>query len=196
MVLDGESWNVIPVTRYAKGMSRGLYFEEASDVDIEYCGTFYYHEPESTTLLAYKTSESFFNKYTCAKELDPSDLATDILEDVENNTLLMYIKGKLPKNLMLTPLEAYDLKFIPEKWTREEVTSLPQNKRYVGKTIGLYALEDLLDQIICELAQEANLDIVVLRNMSGIYQVVTEILDVRKREDSFKSLLYLEEKLI
>ena len=62
MVLDGESWNVIPVTRYAKGMSRGLYFEEASDVDIEYCGTFYYHEPESTTLLAYKTSESFFNK--------------------------------------------------------------------------------------------------------------------------------------
>ena len=52
VTIDGEVWSVIPVTRYAAGMSKGLYWDERPQ-DI--CGTFYYHEPESTTYLAYKT---------------------------------------------------------------------------------------------------------------------------------------------
>ena len=47
-----EVWKVLPVTRYASGMSRGLYYDERPK---DTCGTFYYYEPESTTYLAYKT---------------------------------------------------------------------------------------------------------------------------------------------
>ena len=44
---------LLPVTRYTAGMSKGLYMQ-GSNVDSqgkEYCGTFYYLEPESTTFL-------------------------------------------------------------------------------------------------------------------------------------------------
>jgi hypothetical protein len=37
---------LIPVVRYAKGMSRGMY-QESSQKEDEYCGTFYYFEPDS-----------------------------------------------------------------------------------------------------------------------------------------------------
>ena len=60
--INDELWNVLPVTRYAAGMKRGLFFGEEPPVDV--CGTFYYYEPESTTLLAYKTKRSSFNKTT------------------------------------------------------------------------------------------------------------------------------------
>ena len=55
----------------------------------------------------------------------------------------------------------------------------------------LYGLEDVWDQPLCVGASKAGYDIVVLENMVGKYQVVTEVLDTRSREDSFSSLLYV-----
>ena len=55
VTLDGEDWRVLPVTRYAAGMSKGLFYETQRPEGT--CGTFYYLEPESTTYLAYKKIE-------------------------------------------------------------------------------------------------------------------------------------------
>jgi hypothetical protein len=67
---------------------------------------------------------------------------------------------------------------------------LSDKKFYVGKLLELYAVEDELDQQICRLAKEQDIDIIILTNMVGSHQIVTEILDTRNREDSFKSLVY------
>ena len=53
--------NYLPVTRYAEGMSRGLFF---GDLGNTFCGTFYYLERESKVFLGYKTSLTFPNKYS------------------------------------------------------------------------------------------------------------------------------------
>jgi hypothetical protein len=99
--LDGIIWNVIPVSRYASGMSKGLFFD-SGDAQKEYCGTFYYYEPESTTYLAYKTKRIFFNKYDCQLTLGDNHLA----EFDTNKIFMAYYQGKLPRDLIMTPDQA------------------------------------------------------------------------------------------
>jgi len=195
IVLSDEQWKVIPVTRYASGMSKGLYFTE---IGTEYCGTFYYYEPESTTLLAYKTSESHFNKYTAVKAL--LDQGTDVdtmnlLNQLANNRYFMaFVSGVLPKDLMLTPTEY--ISFITQNPNIENPSIQSDiisdnSKHYVGTILSLYALEDGFDQPLCELGRDKNLSIIILESMIGSHQVVTEVLDTRPREESFRSLVYI-----
>lgn len=56
-----------------------------------------------------------------------------------------------------------------------------------------YALEDNFDQPICTLAKAKvkGYDIVIFTDMVGSHQILTEILDVRDRGDSFRQLAYL-----
>ncbi len=93
IILNHERWNVIPVTRYAAGMSKGLYNKETKK---NFCGTFYYNEPESTTLLAYKTSRTFFNKTHAMMELDPGWDYTGMLKGTPN--LFKHMNGRLPSD--------------------------------------------------------------------------------------------------
>lgn len=58
---------LLPVTRYAQGMSQGLYYKNI-DSDLQ-AGTYYYHEPESRTFLKYKTMLTFKNKYQAFRTL-------------------------------------------------------------------------------------------------------------------------------
>lgn len=60
------------------------------------------------------------------------------------------------------------------------VDDLPQTKRYVGY------------QEICLDGKQIGLDIIVLTHMIGLYQVVTEMLDTRNRDECFASLVCLE----
>ncbi|CAK7995033.1 Hypothetical protein POVR1_LOCUS551 [uncultured virus] len=104
--IDGEKWNVLPVTRYAAGMSRSLFFNDTTGQ--KYCGTFYYLEPESTTLLAYKTSVTFFNKTHAMMHLDPEWNVTSKEKFItENPNIADHINGILPPNLMMTPMEYF-----------------------------------------------------------------------------------------
>ncbi len=183
--LDGKVWNVIPVTRYAAGMSRGLYYGDESNDG--FCGTFYYKEDESTTLLAYRTSRTFFNKTHAMIELDPGWSSEDFL--LATPDILKHMNGKLPKDLRLTPQEYY--KLYPKQVSSDFVKSLPQLKYYAGKKLGLYAEEDNFDQNICNLASNKGIDILILTHMVGSHQIVTEVLDTRSRDNSFKSLIYV-----
>lgn len=194
--INGENWKVIPVTRYSKGMSRGLYYKQNEN---EYCGTFYYYEPESTTLLAYKSSRSFFNKYIAIKALNSKLLNSKLLNNPEieqnltnNQVFQAHINGILPRNLMLTPSEY--VRFARQYGLfHNSRVPINETKHYVGKLLSLYALEDSFDQPLCEAGKHNNLDIIILESMTGSHQIVTEILDTRARADSFKSLIYIRD---
>lgn len=193
ITIAGDSWNVIPVTRYAKGMSKGLYFSE--DLPQDSCGTFYYYEPESTTLLAYKTKMSAFNKTDAMKKLGILDLTDSNIYDIAYE-MDKHINGYYPKDLILTPSNAAYLYrwrhgYEEDLYYDINPNSIPQTPHYAGNYLDLYAEEDKFDQPLCKAANNNNFDIVILENMVGSFQIVTEILDTRSREDSFKSLIYL-----
>lgn len=192
IIINDERWNVIPVTRYAAGMSRGLYNVEPGSDDF-YCGTFYYNEPESKTLLTYKTSRTFFNKTHAMMELDPDWDYTGMMEN--DPDLFKHMNGELPGDLRLTPQEYYELYSENHynkhgiHYTNEFIDTLPAIKHYIGKELDLYAEEDEFDQNICIIGKEMGIDIIILTNMIGSHQIVTEVLDTRSRDESFQSLV-------
>lgn len=178
----------IPVVRYSTGMSRGLFYGERPD---DVCGYFYYYEPESTTFLKYNTVISAFNKteaiYQLVTELDErdGDIFEKIMEFMKKRKVEKYFsmhsEGKLPKNLLMTAEEYSWLKM-------EKIPPASSRKVYTGVKLGLYADEDDLDQKLCSLARYLGYDIVILTNMIGSHQVVTEVLDTRG--DSFSHLWF------
>lgn len=217
--------NMVPVTRYATGMSRGLYFNEDSVEDdedskeprekTEYCGTFYYHEPESNAYLKY-------NRALVAK--DKSE-ASDILRhgvggrrrylNTLKDLVLRSIEKDPEQNLMFTPSEfwSYIRRLMKDETLGERVVGIQLSKTveammkavdnpdlrhddrryYCGHVLDVYAMEDVLDQPVCEEARKQGYDIVILERMVGSRQIVTEVLDVRPREESFKNLYFLEQ---
>ena len=200
VTIDADVWNVIPVARYASGMSRGLFYK---DQPRDTCGTFYYLEPESTTYLAYRTELRAFNKTEAAIALDIFDEDASDIEDI----ILKHSRGTYPRDLILTPEQAYAIfPYEPIPDQASEQLRYPRTKlqsRYVGVGsrphysgvyLELYAEEDVWDQPLCIGARDAGYDIVVLESMIGRYQVVSEVLDTRSREDSFASLLYVVEQ--
>lgn len=182
---QGEDWFVIPVTRYAHGMKQGLYFGEDS---ANFCGTFYYFEPESTTYLAYKTFLSSFNKYTAMVDMDSEMIKNN---DFQTTTSFRkYVDGILPADLMFTPDEYIQ---ISPKSMFPLNRYKPKNNKKHYNDLSMYALEDELDQPLCVLGKQQGYDIIVLKNMPGQFQVVTEILDTRDRVESFRHLIYIED---
>lgn len=193
--INGELWNCLPVTRYAEGMSKGMYHQDTNDENnssSDFCGTFYYHEPESTTFLAYKTSRTFFNKTDALIRLGDELDDEFINPEFTMKELRMHMDGTLPADLMMTPMEYINLTTDPmNKLTRiNEAMDVPNIPYYVGLQLNLYAAEDEHDQELCEAGKDANIDIIILTHMVGSHQVVTEILDTRDRLESFRSLIY------
>src|SRR5205814_7915721 len=121
-------------------MSRGLYYDDGGNG--KYGGTFYYLEPESTTLLTFKKEKSrtYRNKYQAALNLMVS--MDGLPELCEYQRKYFMGTSMLPKDLKLTPLEL--LKFIESVehescyWLLNRIKSkyatlIPQTKEYVGK---------------------------------------------------------------
>ncbi len=186
--INGDTWNTIPVTRYAEGMSKGLYNEESTK---EFCGTFYYNEPESLTYLTFRTYRIYFNKTDALDKLGQEFNTEYINLDFVDPTLRDHMNGVLPVNLMMTPSEYTNYKMTKSKLYRPINNNPPEIKTYVGGHLNLYALEDPLDQDLCTTAAEYGIDIVILTNMVGSNQIVTEVLDTRSRMISFSNLVYV-----
>ncbi|CAH6420739.1 Hypothetical protein POVR2_LOCUS241 [uncultured virus] len=180
VVIEGRVWNVVPVTRYAAGMSKGLYY---NDRPKDTCGTFYYLEPESKTYLAYRTALTAFNKTEAAIALDVYDESGMSVEE----RMLQHSRGTYPRDLMMTVGETQ----ITYPFRVQDASLDDDDRHYAGVYLDLYAEEDVWDQPLCIAAREAGYDLVILENMVGKYQVVSEVLDTRSREDSFGSLLYV-----
>jgi hypothetical protein len=189
---------MIPITRYATGMSSGLYYNETKET--HYCGTFYYYEPESTVFLKY-------NRMLKAKDKkEAADILGINLEDYESLTGFildkLISKGENP-SLMFTPKELHiflnEIEMIDSsdsfgdiKFTGKE-QKLPPIKYYCGHVLNVYAEQDFLDQPLCRAASEQGYDVILLTHMVGSRQVVSEVLDTRPRMESFDNLYYLQE---
>jgi len=122
-----EGWSALPVTRYAEGMSKGLYYKDRPK-DVH--GTFYYHEPESTTFLIFKRSKIFFNKTECYRKLAGEDpLKT-------NPKILKHISGEIPENLLI---EGRYIGYADDLYAKED---------YLDQDICLLGREMKLDVIV------------------------------------------------
>ena len=186
VTLDGEQWHTVPVTRYAEGMSRGLFYE--GETPSRFCGTFYYLEEESSTLLSYRTALTAFNKTDACEQLGVLNKHTENYSLDDYDMLRQHIDGYFPRDLILTPV---DVNAMDPRYPGIDPVTVTPTPMYAGKRLGLYAAEDGLDQILCNAARSAGYDIVILEAMVGSFQVVTEVLDTRSRQDSLRSLVYV-----
>lgn len=207
LLLGQDLHNALPVTRYAQGMSKGLYFGENKD----YCGTFYYYEPLSTTYLIYKEALIFKNKHEAYKSLyqmgiehnilfEPEDNLEDEIDERMHHSIAAFAEDyygikkhgfDYPEDLMLTPLQYYAIAKNAIRHGHDIVQDLPERRYYVGQLFGLYALEDIYDQAICLTASSLGIDILIFTHMVGSHQIVSEVLDTRKRMESLKNLVYV-----
>lgn len=215
VLVDGVTWNAIPVTRYTAGMRRGLYLGLSREE--EFCGTFYYNEVESDTFLAYNTKRIYRSKYEAILDLDPdlkisksrgvdfdkfNTLAKGYLLKKGIGSLVMRTKVarqskkfeeiRIPDDLVLSAIDAQKILYPTDLQKILEAKLVPKNeKKYIGPELELYALEDELDQSLCYAARLKGIDIIIFTNMVGSHQIVIEILDSRSRRESFDNLIYL-----
>ena len=176
----------VPVARYATGMSGGLYFGDTQGT--QYCGTFYYLEPDSNVFLYFKSALRVKDKIAAAEMLDV-DINMEDLHVVEPDD-----------DLYMTPQDFFDkypekvigIDYDPnETYNLEELFPNLQydRKYYVAHILNYYADQDSLDQAICEAAKTEGYDVIILEKMVGSRQIVSEVLDVRDRMESFDNLV-------
>jgi hypothetical protein len=205
---DDSSSMSIPVTRYSTGMSKGLYFEETGS---EFCGTFYYYEPESETYLTFESYRIYRNKFEAVQDLyiesgintpiESPDIETyeDSLDDFTDEELAKDLRyrefvhdyfedpRKFPNDLEMTPKEFENLGIQVNLQSPNGVPNIP---RYIGAIASLVAKGDMYDQLICNTAKDLKIDIIIFTHMIGSHQIVPEVLDTRSRFDSFSHLAY------
>tara|TARA_R110002072_G_scaffold45565_4_gene126753 strand:+ start:41401 stop:42498 length:1098 start_codon:yes stop_codon:yes gene_type:complete len=180
----------IPVTRYSDGMSRGLFYR-GNDEKNDYCGTFYYYEPESTTFLTFTTSKTYKNKYEAVVDLagETKNFTEPAIDQYYNAEQKIFTRPMdYPDDMRMTPKEYYEN--VRSEMLPDAYKDLRDVKHYIGKKIKLYAVEDMYDQSICNIHKKLGTDIVILTHMVGSRQIVTEILDTRERSLSFGALSY------
>lgn len=186
----------LPVTRYVASDKNSLFYQSS---DTNYCGTFYYFEPESSTRLTFESYCRFSNKYQAYLSLslqlglyiEPIAIKT-FKQGIAPNLVNKFFKNDDVKAVYASPQQLYEQ--YPSKFNHESQKLLATLKNdeviYLGQWLGAYAKEDIFDQLICELAQEAGYDIVILEHMIGSHQLTTEILDTRSRIKSLDSLVF------
>jgi hypothetical protein len=78
----------------------------------------------------------------------------------------------------------------------EETKYLPINKEYKSNITYsymknlFYAMEDELDQVLAQALMFFGYDVVIFGRMAGMYRVVSEVMDLRSRENSLKNLCW------
>jgi hypothetical protein len=124
--------------------------------------------------------------YTVSEELEKKALRK-IDTYMESSLNEFWEHGGYKPDLMYTPEEAA----VVQGSSDTDYKTVPQVPLYYGNVFGLYAEEDLFDQVLCLLAREIGIELVVLSRMVGAKQVVVEVLDSRSREDSLKNLVFV-----
>jgi hypothetical protein len=187
----------LPVVRY-----EGIYYSNVR-TNNEYCGTFYYYEPNSNVFIDLGNVLITGNKYDALRELSDEDWSEDISVSLarlksgkpytEEETIA-YRRYKLSD---FTEIDKFFTKILTDE---EDVDSyklkfngvnlnplfIDSTGEYYGNIF--YAILDDLDQIICDLARHKGYDTIILQREPGNYRAVTEILDTRQRPNSFLSL--------
>jgi hypothetical protein len=193
--VDGKLF--LPVTRYGKSAQHGTYYGEddfAQSPRTDFCGTYYYWEPESDVFLNLGKNLFFPNKIMALYHFDPKN---PLLGEILRKYLLFiwaedYIDHSLEKNntentkaLLRLFNGTLDPMFLFDDLYRD-----PKG-HYMGSIF--HAKEDVLDQALCQSAKKAGYDTIILSQMPGGSRVVSEVLDVRSRTDSLENLYWVVE---
>ena len=100
----------------------------------------------------------------------------------------MFTAAEVAALVDLTKRWDYD----PDDASTHYIIPEPDLSQYAAHFWEIYGKEDVFDQSVAKMADYFGYDIVILENMVGSHQVVTEVLDCRSRVDSFASLIYEE----
>jgi hypothetical protein len=188
---------VIPVSRYAEGMTRGLYF--TGEIG-EFCGTFYYLEPDSKVWLnigsRYVTKVNkvglamyLFEKMKVKKDKAAmSNLANVIgyVADLISNA----IRDELEVEIETARKEYF---YFSEHGHFQDLNIDENFRMSDGRFFGaIDSLEDALDQIICYYSKLVDIDVIILTKMTGHGRLVSEVLDTRSRQESISNLYWEE----
>lgn len=149
----------IPIVRYAKNTEQGTYYD--LNRKEKYCGTFYYYEPGSSFYLNSEKTLVAPNKLMALFRLTNRKTIIEIIE-----------KSKI------SPDNSDELK-----------SMLEDGYNFEEYDRNLYAVEDIFDQKLCEEVDRQGYDVVLLTLMTGKNRLVSEVLDVRMRSESFKSIV-------
>jgi hypothetical protein len=202
---EGETWS-IPVTRYQEGMS-GLYYGHRRIPErTQFCGTFFYFEPDSDSHLLTTRLVVAKNKFNACKFVG---IGLDAIYDMYHGHWLMASKQGLFKLIFIELLsddwmEAVDdesgeypdqdlrLRQLLAILYNGEVSEEDRKNgwRYDFDTHHpeLYAFEDALDQGLCLHAESSDIDTILLTHMTGESRLVSEVLDTRKRKKLFENM--------
>lgn len=187
-VPEGERYkHFFPVTRYASGMHKSLFF--GSNDQAQYCGTYYYLEPESSCFLYLKNPLFAKNKVDAYEKLSGSPLPENDSRAGDAELAQKYVGD----DLNYTPGQY--ITAIGQSPGSKKNMALNWNRTFFcGFILGVYALEDGFDQDICELAKDKKHDGIVLEHLVGSRQIVAEVYDTRSRQESLENLHFLEER--
>jgi hypothetical protein len=205
----------IPVVRYALGMRNGCYFDP--DPNKKWLGTFYYWEPESGCYLKmgkkYKFNY-FETKLHCALEMmeqieDPELLGVleqnmkSVYDELKENFYkfyeeeAMYFENKINQaNEADENLEQILISDFKRLFSGKSTKFLPIDLKYQSLIHGIYmkelfyASEDALDQVLAKCLMLLGYQVAIFGRMAGSYRIVTEVLDVRSREESLSQLCW------
>jgi hypothetical protein len=175
---------LLPIVRYEAGMSRGLYYETAEG---EFCGTYFYFEPDSGFYLESDTTYVASNKISAAIQLGLS------VEKLYRDEAESWGRGRAD------PLAAYlaEFGYHDRKLTAEELlvriiheSLLIDDKNYRTAAHPHYAFEDVLDQPLCMVGREMGVDCFLFKYCSTRTRVVSEVLDNRPRDICYNHIYY------
>lgn len=178
-----------PVNRYQLGEVG--YLTVIGHEENQWCGTFYYYEPESPFFLYAPRVLVSWNKITACLDLD---MDFDTVAHIVYESRKTWIKFDQNDN----EIEGYpnNMGFNVAGTTKQEqwtnVTRAYQHRK-IDPTIHIpefYAAEDAFDQPLCLLAAQNQIDVIILKYMTGETRVVTEILDTRDRTASFSNIIF------
>lgn len=189
---------VIPISRYSQGINTGLYHNQPHTQS--YCGTFYYVEPSSYTLLSMGSIDKILirpNKLLMAEYMASNvQLSYNIRSLLQHQIDDVYegIVYRVRSDELLNG--QYDDAFIKDQFKIFNTTGVSSifkfNHNYQVNGIynnWIYSLEDYLDQPLCLAGKYLGFNVLIFSKMVGIHRFVEELLDTRSREISFKSLI-------
>jgi len=138
--------------------------------------------------ISYLTSRIYKNKYEAIQSLCKEfNIKNEIISPHWFKDIKKFYENpeQIPSDMKMIPYEYTNMNDpdVEEEYL-EYLKTISEHRHYVGKNLYLY------DQDICMIARDNNIDIIVLTDMVGSHQIVTEILDTRQRNDSLSSLIY------
>jgi hypothetical protein len=131
------------------------------------------------------------------KENKQKFLGTFYYFDIDSEFFLkankvLVAKSKYHAHFLLTGIVSDLSSYAPEDYSKGVYTNLcfdenglTENGEYYHR---MYAVEDNIDQDLCLEAKKQNYDCIILLRMFGQNRIVSEVLDVRDRSESFASI--------